>query len=54
MALRQALLILKMKQFKPGGKVLLFSSRVHLFGHARLCSMWEGPYLVLHTVDVTI
>jgi hypothetical protein len=41
----------KTKQFKPGDKVLLFNSRVHLFGHGKLCSKWEGPYLVLHVVD---
>jgi hypothetical protein len=39
------------KQFKPGDKVLLFNSRVHLFGHGKLSSKWEGPYLVLHAVD---
>jgi hypothetical protein len=26
-------------------------SRVHLFDHGKLRSRWEGPYLVLHTVD---
>jgi hypothetical protein len=26
-------------------------TRVHLFGHGKLRSMWEGPYLVLHTAD---
>jgi hypothetical protein len=38
----------KAKQFKPGDKVLLFNSRVCLFGHGKLCSNWERPYLVLH------
>jgi hypothetical protein len=38
----------KTKQFKPGDKGLLFNSCVHLFGHGKLCSKWEGPYLVLH------
>jgi hypothetical protein len=33
----------KTKQFTPGDKVLLFNSRVHLFGHGKLCSKWEGP-----------
>jgi hypothetical protein len=42
---------IKTKQFEPGGKVLLFNSRVHLLGHGKLHSKWEGPYLVLHTVD---
>jgi hypothetical protein len=38
----------KTKQFKPGDKGLLFNSCVHLFGHGKLRSKWEGPYLVLH------
>jgi hypothetical protein len=38
-------------QFKLGDKVLLFNSRVHLFGHDKLRSKWEGPYLVLHIMD---
>jgi hypothetical protein len=42
---------IKIKQFKLGDKVLLFNSRVHLFGHGKLCSNWESPYLVLHTAD---
>jgi hypothetical protein len=41
----------KTKQFKLGDKKLLFNSRVHLFGHGKLCSKWEDPYLVLHTVN---
>jgi hypothetical protein len=41
----------KTKQFKPGGEVLLCNSRVHLFGHVKLYSKWEGPYLVLHIAD---
>jgi hypothetical protein len=41
----------KTKQFKPGDKVLLFNSHVRLFSHGKLHSKWEGPYLVLHTVD---
>jgi hypothetical protein len=41
----------KTKQFKPGDKVLLFNSHVHLFSHGKLRSKWEGPYLVLHAVD---
>jgi hypothetical protein len=40
---------IKIKQF--GDKVLLFNSRVHLFGHGKLRSKWEGPYLVLHIAD---
>jgi hypothetical protein len=42
---------IKIKQFQPGDKVLLFNSRVGLFGHGRLRSKWEGPYLVLHVAD---
>jgi hypothetical protein len=41
---------IKTKQFKPGGKVLLCNSGVRLFGHGKLCSKWEGPYLVLHAM----
>jgi hypothetical protein len=36
---------------KPRDKVLLFNSHVHLFGHGKLRSKWEGPYLVLHAMD---
>jgi hypothetical protein len=39
------------KQFKPGEKILLFNSHVHLFSHGKLRNKWEGPYLVLHAVD---
>jgi hypothetical protein len=42
---------IKIKQFKPGDKVHLFNSHVHLFDHGKLRSKWEGPYLVLHTTD---
>jgi hypothetical protein len=42
---------IKIKQFKLGDKVLLFNSHIHLFGHGKRHSKWEGPYLVLHTVD---
>jgi hypothetical protein len=42
---------IKIKQFKPVDMVLLFNSRVHLFGHGKLSSKWEGPYLVLHVTD---
>jgi hypothetical protein len=40
-----------MKQFKPGDKLLLVNSHIRLFGHDKLCSKWEGPYLVLHATD---
>jgi hypothetical protein len=42
---------IKIKQFKPGDKVLLINSCVRLFGHGKLRSKWEVPYLVLHAVD---
>jgi hypothetical protein len=42
---------IKIKQLKPGDKVLLFNSHVHLFGHGKLPSKWKGPYLVLHATD---
>jgi hypothetical protein len=42
---------IKIKQFKPGDKVLLFNSHVHLFGHGKLRNKWESPYFVLHAVD---
>jgi hypothetical protein len=41
----------KTKQFKPGDKILLFNSHVRLFGHDKLRSKWEGPYLVLQATD---
>jgi hypothetical protein len=42
---------IKIKQFKLGDKVLLFNSHVHLFGHGKLRSKWEGPNLILHATD---
>ena len=42
---------LKKKEFKPGDKVLLFNSRVKLFGHEKLRSKWEGPYKVISTLS---
>jgi hypothetical protein len=42
---------IKIKKFKLGDKLLLFNSRIHLFGHDILHSKWEGPYLVLHAAD---
>ena len=38
---------LKKKEFELGNKVLLFNSRVKLFGHGKLQSKWEGPYKVI-------
>jgi hypothetical protein len=42
---------IKIKQFKLGDKVLLLNTHIHLFGHGKLHSKWEGPYLVQHDVD---
>ena len=42
---------IKIKKFKAGDKVLLFNSRIRLFGHGKLISKWEGPYLVLDAAD---
>ena len=42
---------IKIKQFKVGDKVLLFNYHVRLFGHGKLRSKWEGPYLVLDAAD---
>jgi hypothetical protein len=36
------------KEFTLGDKVLLFNSRVKLFGHGKLRSKWEGPFKVVH------
>jgi hypothetical protein len=38
---------IKMKNFTPRDKVLLFNSRVKLFGHGKLQSKWEGPFTVI-------
>ena len=40
---------LKPKVFNLGDKVLLFNSRVKLFGHGKLRSKWLGPYHVIDT-----
>jgi hypothetical protein len=42
---------IKIKHFKVGDKVLLFNSRIRLFGHGKLRSKWEGPYLVINATD---
>ena len=41
---------IKIKHFKAGDKVLLFNSRVRLFGQGKLRSKWECPFLVLNAV----
>ena len=38
----------KPKEFKPGDKVLLFNSRIKLFGEGKLRSKWKGPYIVVN------
>jgi len=38
---------IKLKIFTPGDQVLLFNSRVRLFGHGKLRSKWEGPFKVV-------
>jgi hypothetical protein len=37
------------KEFNPGDQVLLFNTRVRLFGHGKLRSKWEGPYKVVNS-----
>ena len=39
---------IKPKEFKPRDKVLLFNSRVKLFGEGKLRSKWKGPYTVIN------
>jgi len=41
---------LKSKNFNPGDKVLLFNSRVKLFGHEKLRSKWLELY---HVIDIS-
>ena len=40
---------IKHKEFKPSDKVVLFNSRVKLFGHGKLRSKWDGPFEVIDT-----
>jgi hypothetical protein len=42
---------IKKKEFTPGDKVLLFNSRVKLFGHGKLRSKWEGPFEVVSSLS---
>ena len=42
---------IKVKTFKPGDKVLVFNSRVKLFGHGKLRSKWGGPFTVINTAS---
>ena len=40
---------IKVKEFHLGDKVLMFNSRVKLFGHGKLRSKWEGPFVIIDT-----
>jgi hypothetical protein len=40
---------IKNKEFREGDKVILFNSRVKLFGKGKLHSKWEGPFTVVHS-----
>jgi hypothetical protein len=40
---------IKHKEFTPGDKVMMFNSRVKLFGHGKLPSKWEGPFKGIET-----
>ena len=40
---------IKQKEFKEGDKVLLFNSKVKLFGEGKLWSKWKGPYTIVNT-----
>ena len=40
---------IKPKEFKPGDKVLMFNSRVKLFGEGKPRGKWKGPYTVVNT-----
>jgi hypothetical protein len=40
---------IKKKSFTLRDKVLLFNSRVKLFGHGKLRCKWEGPFTVIST-----
>jgi hypothetical protein len=40
---------IKPKEFTAGDKVLMFNSRVKLFGEGKLRSKWKGPYIIINT-----
>ena len=40
---------IKPKEFKSEDKVLLFNSRVKLFGEGKLRSKWKGSYTIVKT-----
>src|SRR5919204_566752 len=39
---------IKLKEFQQGDQVLLFNSKVKLFGEGKLRSKWKGPYTVIN------
>jgi hypothetical protein len=39
---------IKLKEFKQGDQVLLFNSKVKLFGEGKLHSKWKGPYTIIN------
>ena len=43
---------IKQKEFKPGDKILLFNSRIKLFGHWKHWSKWEGPYSIIEATPL--
>jgi len=40
---------IQQKEFKEGDKVLLFNSRVKLFGEGKLRTKWQGLYTTINT-----
>ena len=40
---------IKLKEFKQGDQVLLFNSKVKLFGDGKLHNKWKGSYTVINT-----
>ena len=39
----------KIKEFNPSDKVLLFNSRVKLLRHEKLRSKWDGPFSIIES-----
>jgi hypothetical protein len=40
---------IKLKEFKQGDEVLLFNSKVKLFGVGKLRSKWKGSYTIINS-----